>query len=215
VVIPTIPGREELLHEACRSVVGQTEWAHHHDAQPSFPFIVQRDPDRAGAATTRNRALDRVTTEWVAFLDDDDILYPTHLEHCLDAAEASGADLVYPYPDFAGHRDPLATLYRGRVMSPFGVPFGEEQEWWLRRRGGFIPVTHVVRRELVIRVGGFPQPGQFDVLPGNVSRDCEDFGLLLRLLDAGARFHHLPERTWLYRLHDANTGGRPPAAVVA
>jgi glycosyltransferase involved in cell wall biosynthesis len=214
VIIPTIPGREDLLRAATQSVLDQTEWVAH--PEQAFPgYVMQLDRDREGATTTRNKALQRVTTEWVAFLDDDDILYPDHLQACLDAAEQTGADLVYPYPDFAGQRDPLATLQNGRVVSPFGVPFGPEQEWWLRHRGGFIPVTHVVRRELVTRVGGFPQPGRFRASPGNISSDCEDFGLLLHLLDAGAQFHHLPERTWLYRLHDANTGGRPPAAVVA
>jgi glycosyltransferase involved in cell wall biosynthesis len=41
------------------------------------------------------------------------------------------------------------------------------------------------------------------------SRDCEDYGLLLRLLDAGYKFHHVTGvRTWIYNFHDANTGGR-------
>jgi glycosyltransferase involved in cell wall biosynthesis len=208
VIIPTIPGREALLNAACRSVVNQTEWVTHHPRRPPW-YWVEVDGARSGAAATRNRALQGVNTEWVAFLDDDDILYPQHLEVCLDAAESSGADLVYPYPDFGSHRDPLATLQNGRVVLPFGVPFGPEQEWWLRNKGGFIPVTHLVRRELVLQVGGFPEQGSFPVPAGNNSGQCEDYGLLIRLLDAGARFFHTPHRTWRYRLHADNTGGRP------
>lgn len=208
IIIPTIPGRGELRTRALRSAMFQTEWVAR--VQEDIPqWWVQYDEQREGAAKTRNRAIERTEAHWLAFLDDDDLLSPEHLEVCLDAAEKTGADLVYPYPDFGDHRDPLATLHNGRIVKPFGVPFGPEQEWWLRNMGNFIPVTHLVRRELVQQVGGFPEQGGFQVAAGNNSGDCEDFGLLLRLLDAGAKFHHVPQVTWVYRQHDSNTGGRP------
>lgn len=170
-------------------------------------IIVQYDSERRGAATTRNEALKAVRTHWVAFLDSDDWLYPNHLQVLLDAAEQSGADLVYPYFDTDGP-DVLCTSQFGKIVSPEGVPFTEEQKAWMYHRGGFIPVTHLCRTDRIKRAGGFPQQGKFPVKEGNVSGDCEDFGLLLRLLDRGARFHHVPVRTWFYRQHGANTGGR-------
>lgn len=200
IVIPTHQGRDPaLLMDAFASAVDQQ-----HKAEA---IIVQHDSERRGAAWTRNEALKSVRTHWVAFLDSDDWLYANHLQVLLDAAEESGADLVYPYFDTDGP-DVLSTSQFGRVVSPEGVPFGEEQKRWLYHRGGFIPVTHLCRTDRIKKAGGFPQQGRFQVLDGNISGDCEDFGLLLRLLDRGARFHHAPVRTWFYRQHGANTGGR-------
>jgi glycosyltransferase involved in cell wall biosynthesis len=200
VVIPTHGGRRELLTAAFASAIEQTH--------PPTAVVVQYDAEGRGAAWARNEALKSVRTHWVAFLDSDDLLYSNHLQVCLDAAQESGADLVYPYFDILGSHDVLATSQFGRVVNPEGVPFGPEQERWLRHRGGFIPVTHLCRTDRIKKAGGFPQPNSFPVPEGNVSADCEDYGLLLRLLDRGARFHHVPVRTWVYRVHAGNTGGR-------
>lgn len=199
VVIPTHDGASPWLTEAFASAVGQS---HTPEA-----VVVQLDRARRGAAWARNEALKSVRTHWVAFLDSDDYLYPQHLQVLLDAAEYSGADLVYPYFDTDGP-DVLATREYGQVVNPFGVAFGHEQEQWLRQRGGFIPVTHLCRVDRIKRAGGFPAQGRFKVPEGNVSGDCEDYGLLIALLDRGARFVHVPERTWFYRQHGGNTGGR-------
>lgn len=199
VVIPTINGREALLRRAVQSVQNQT--------LPTN-LIVELDDDRQGAAYTRNKALKRVTSTWTVFLDDDDELLPDHALLCLATAIINDADLVYPYPNFIGGPDPLATAYQGNVVSPFGVPFGPEQAQWLRRRGNFIPITYIVKTEHVKAVGGFPEPWQFPCEKTNISNDCEDFGLLLALLNYGTKFHHLPKKTWNVHIHDDNTGGK-------
>jgi len=200
VVIPTHPGRDPaMLQQAVHSATTQDE--------PPEAVIAVFDKERRGAAWTRNEALKSVRTHWVAFLDSDDWLYPQHLRVLLDAAQQSGADLVYPYFDTDGP-DVLCTSQYGKIVSPEGVPFGPEQERWLRHRGGFIPITHLCRADRVKKAGGFPAQGKFAVPEGNVSGDCEDYGMLIRLLDRGARFHHVAERTWFYRQHGDNTGGR-------
>lgn len=198
VVIPTIPGREDLLMRAGNSVAVQTY-------RPEEVFV-QVDDDRRGAAATRNEALQRVITEWVAWLDDDDELLPNHLEVCMDVAERGDVDLVYPGMIAVGGRDPLACPVNGILVNPYGVPFGPEQAHHLRTVGNFIPITWVGRTSLIRAVGGFPQPVP-DPTKGS-GRIEEDYGLLLKLLDAGARFAHVPARTWKYHFHDANTGGR-------
>jgi len=201
VAIPTIPERAHFLSKAVFSAANQE---HMPEA-----ILVAVDNEREGAAKTRNRIIQSIDTTWTAFLDDDDLLKPDHLQICIQALEETGADLVYPYPLFSNGKDPLATLQNGQVVIPFGVPFGPEQEWWFRNKGNFIPVTHVCRTSLVKEVGGFPEQGSFALPPGNNSGDCEDYGLLLKMLDAGAKFHHVPQRTWLYNFHDSNTGGKP------
>jgi len=61
---------------------------------------VLRTPSRVGVSAARNLGLEQVTTEWVAFLDDDDVWAPFHLSCLLDAigcAEDAGprVDLAY------------------------------------------------------------------------------------------------------------------------
>jgi glycosyltransferase involved in cell wall biosynthesis len=150
---------------------------------------VEEDHDRAGAAATRNRALATVTTEWVAFLDDDDILYPDHLLKLARYARLSGVDVAYPGYDVVGGDDPV---------NCFGIPFDAS----LLKRRNFIPVTVLARTELVRAAGGFQER------PDEHGDPCEDWGLWLSMLDGGAKFGHLPVKTWRWTLGDT-TKGRP------
>ena len=178
VVIPTIPGREELLNRAVRSVYAQTyQFAR---------LILQLDEDRQGAAATRNRALEQVDTEFVAFLDDDDELYPDHLKLCARSARLNHADVVYPGYD--AEDDPVGC---------FGLPFDAE----LLQQRNFIPVTTLCRTDAVRDAGGF-QPH-----PDENGDPCEDWGLWLAMAEQGATFVHLPVRTW--RWNPGGTKGRP------
>jgi glycosyltransferase involved in cell wall biosynthesis len=204
VVIPTIEGREELLHRAVASVQAQQV--------PVHSIQVQLDVDRRGAHWARNAAIEKVTTDWIAFLDDDDEFLPNHIRTLVRGANKSRADLVFSYAEFVDGRDPLACVHHGKLVAePINVPWTDEQAYWIRIKGNFIPVTYLVRTEAVRAVGGFPAPYTFSAMN---SRDCEDYGLILRLLDAGYKFHHCTGvRTWRYHFHDdgngvTNTGGR-------
>ena len=198
VVMPTIEGREALRERALASVRAQT-------VLPADTIVVVDDQLR-GAAWARNQGLARVRTRWVAWLDDDDELFPQHLEALLVGQGVSGADLVYSYPEFVGvdehgrpARDPLAVSQDGVWVKPFGVPFGPEQENHLRYQGNFIPVTYLADAAKVRAAGGFPPSGGKGME--------EDYQLLINLLNDGATFHHVAEITWRYHFHDANTGG--------
>lgn len=197
IVIATIPGREALLEEALASVAAQ------HRAPDQV--VVESDPSRTGAAATRNRALARVECDLVAWLDDDDLLLRNHvgalarvLEHEPDVG------LVYPVPRVVGGSEPTAVTVNGVWRKPWGVTFGPEQERHLRDLGSFIPITHMVRTDLVRAAGGFPDGV---VLPDGRYRG-EDEALLIALLDVGARFRHLNATTWVWRVHDAHTAGK-------
>lgn len=198
VIVPTIPGREQVLARALQSIADQTRLADQ--------VVVEPDNDRTGAAATRNRALEEVTCEWTAFLDDDDTWYPQHLERLLATASATDADLVYPWFDGINAAGVLATMWGGEQVTPFRVPFGAEQREQLLTVANFIPVTVLVRTGLLRAVGGFsPPPWQ---TPDN---PCEDWGAWVKLLHAGARFVHLPEVTWTWRSDVPHTSG---AAII-
>lgn len=195
VCIPTIPPRAAMLQRAIVSVTDQT-W-------PPEWISVALDTRGEGAAATRNRALETVKSEWVAFLDDDDQFLPHHLERLVAHADLTGADLVYPW-------------YEGININLFAVPDvdgigmvhpkGREWDWrlekHLRTQGNFIPVTVLARTELIQRVGGFKGSDDPTV------DQTDDWRCWIAMLDAGATFAHLPEATWRWNGHPGHTSGR-------
>jgi glycosyltransferase involved in cell wall biosynthesis len=181
VVMPSIPTRVDLRERALTSVYDQ-HWAPHD-------VIMPIDYTKTGAAATRNRGLRSVETEFVAFLDDDDQMLPVHLKRLLETQAETGADVVYPWFVIVGGIDPL---------NAFGKPFDPDE---LRRRN-YIPITLLARTEPLMDIGGFVNH------PDATTATCEDWYTWIRLVDIGATFVHLPERTWVWHHHGNNTGGR-------
>lgn len=169
VITPALPTRLKTLAECAASVAVQTLKPNAH--------LVGIDHHRKGAGATRNLLARGITTEWLAFLDDDDLLYPNHLELLVREGERAHADLVYPYCDVQG-RDGW------NPSRPFD-PVALEQ-------GNYIPVTVLIRTHVFHMANGFPA----DALHG-----WEDWALWLRLLKMGCRFACVEQPTWLYRLH--------------
>lgn len=170
-----------MLRRALWSVLAQTRLPR--------AVIVEFDGDHTGAAATKNRALARVDTEWVAWLDDDDQFLPLHLEALATAQQATGADVIYPWPVMDGADDPRPDR--------FGKPFDAAE----LRRGSYIPTTSLFRTSLAKAAGGFRSP------PGS---NYDDWGLYLGMLERGATFFHLPVRTWVWNVRPGmNTSGQP------
>ena len=193
VVVPTIADRsEDLLLRAMHSIEQQTIGLENIDIH------VMSDVDRLGPALMRNVGVKHAETEWVAFLDDDDEMLPSHLENLLEHAEKEQADVVYPWYIWVERgrirtdRDPL----RLHGASPLGQDFDAS----VLLGHNYIPVTTLVRRSAFIHAGGFPEPGEFD--------GPEDWGLWLRMLAVDAKFSHYPDRTWMWHRHPGQTGGR-------
>lgn len=181
-VIPSIPPRADVcLRRALASVMQQTRAV---DA-----ISVHVDHDRLGSAVNRTRALEQVRTEWTALLDDDDEWGPDHIALLWRHAQETQADLVYPWFNVPGGFDPWPHRE--------GRPFNREA----LRDENYIPITVLVRTELLLDVGGFTPKGP----PEN---PCDDWGTWDALLDAGAVFSHLNRRTWTWHWHGANTSGR-------
>lgn len=183
-VIPSIPTRRPLLRRALASVLAQT--------YPVDAISVSLDRQKRGSAANRTRALSGVGTEWTALLDDDDEWMPGHVEALMDHARETGADLVYPWFIVPEGWDPWPERE--------GQPFDEE----LLRTMNYIPITVLVRTDLLWDAGGFTVKD-----PLNTESLCDDWGTWERLIAAGAKFSHLNRRTWIWHWHGGNTSGRP------
>lgn len=206
VVIPTIKGRDDLLKRAVASIKEDM-------GRVLVAGAIEVDLGGLGPAACRNRAVVQtmnagLTPTWIAFLDDDDEFHPDHLARLVEHAVEQQADVVYPWFDLnvGGRMDNARgdNLLLVNGQSAFGSPFDGEA----LSRNNYIPVTALVRTSLFLQVGGFPDPNT-EAWP---HPDCEDWGLWLRLRDAGAVFSHLAERTWTWHWHGKNTSGRPDRA---
>lgn len=172
VLTPTIESRFELLHEAAMSVRNQTLRGVEHD--------VLLDAHGDGPAATRNLLLAAVTTPYVAFLDDDDLLDADHCERLLRLLEATHADVAYSW-----HRSGPATPRPRRW---------HEATRLMRGGRNVIPVTVLAKTASIIDAGGFDPADRY-----------EDYSLWLRMIERGCAFALEPAETWTYRL---STDGR-------
>lgn len=167
ILTPSLPERTALLHEAMRSVADQT-------VQPEA-HIIHIDYDRKPPAFAYNALVRAADSEWVSFLDDDDLLQPIHVETLEKSIDADpNVDVVYTRPHCVGH-----------VIDWYFEPFSPAT---LRRRS-IVPITAAVRREKYLEVGGMPNEWG------------ADWRLWQRILGAGGRFRALEQTTWQYRRH--------------
>jgi hypothetical protein len=224
VVIPSIPPRAELLQRAVASALDQT--------MPAAAISVAIDCDRLGAALTRQRALDAVQTRWVAFLDDDDEFRPNHLAALFSATVDFGALYVWSRFQTAiprrGMRIPTGNAEFDYVMRDGPAPLGAGTfEQWNDRQPAQTTITTLVSTELARSVGGFapavpcskagcPDPAREpyhlcvpDSVGGQRAGEDWDFTLRCRQAVLLSEMRHVPEVTWTWHHHGANTSGLP------
>jgi glycosyltransferase involved in cell wall biosynthesis len=171
-----------MLNRALVSVLNQLR-------QPDM-ILVGIDHDRLGAARNRNRMLSSVSTEWIAFLDDDDEMLTQHLLVLLQNSDDS-VDVVYTGCLVSGPQGEDIPLRE--EWGRFGEPFNG----LLLRKKSYLPVTSLVRTELA-------QRAHFHAPEGSI---YDDWGFYLDLLNQGARFLHVPQKTWIWHHTGPNTSG--------
>jgi len=97
-----------------------------------------------GPAIIRNRIVESLPAEidWLAFLDDDDIIFPNHLQ--LLAAQANKAEVIY--------------------SPPIGYGSGSIHAFNAKELPGrnHIGMTSLVRRSTFVAVGGFDLKAKFE-----------------------------------------------------
>jgi glycosyltransferase involved in cell wall biosynthesis len=133
-----------------------------------------------GPAASRNALLKHARGDWIVFLDSDDELLPDHLALRRDAIAAQPATELWLSP-----------------MRIVGNPFVPN----CLRPGEMIHVDRcigvgmlTVRREAILRVGGFPDVGY-----------AEDAALMTQLQIMGTRTAWLTHRSYVYHREHADS----------
>jgi glycosyltransferase involved in cell wall biosynthesis len=127
--------------------------------------------DKAGVAAARNAGVGRVSTDWVCFLDDDDLLHPDYLAHvesevlaapgigAMNAAFWSFAAEAGPDDEFSARTldeclEAIRTAVPKKDLGYLEIE-GRSFDLLLERMRGSMSTT-AVRRDLLLRAGGFP-----------------------------------------------------------
>jgi glycosyltransferase involved in cell wall biosynthesis len=200
VVIPAVSSA--YLGECLQSLVGQTfeNWqaivvadGYDHeciqgevDVLSDSRFSIINNVVNSGPGASRNIAIRRANTEWVAVVDSDDVLSPRFLETLLDVALATPrADAFFGDFEWIGDRT-------GRLR------------WGAQDLGEFltsrsIPGAGVVyRRAVWERAGGYCEA---DVVR---MAGIDDFEFWLKALKTGVRVGHVDEVLYFYRRHEGS-----------
>lgn len=187
VLTPSMPGREHLLAVAVESVAAQTVRPRAHLVRIAAPAR-ELGPNPIDAARQRNILWRTADTEWVAWLDDDDIWLPEHLA-TLAPALAPGVDVVYSHSALTNrHTD--VTDWRQEVLVN------------QLRANNCIASNAIVRRSAIEKVGGYPEDydyGRHAFATGRGAYTWEDWAMWVLLAESGARFVCVPAQTWEYR----------------
>ncbi|WP_404443965.1 glycosyltransferase family 2 protein [Microbacterium marinum] len=153
----------------------------------------------AGISAARNRGVQAAATDWIAFLDDDDVWHPDRLARqmaMLDSASSA-----------------VACATGGWYMRADGSRFGSDwvaipatRAELLRGDSPFPRVTTLtMKRSAYLSVGGCD----------TTMEPAEDNDLIMRLLLAGGEITTVPAPLVGYRRHDANVTTRSIRGRVA
>jgi glycosyltransferase involved in cell wall biosynthesis len=152
-----------------------------------FPITYVRNTVAAGRTAALNTGVERSRTNWIAFLDDDDILYPSHFDTLWSAVQENPGSLFF-YSNYN------RALLKSRLELFPLVTTGVEPFDYNRRKlllQNYIPIhTWLVAHECFDRVGCFETRMLM----------LEDYEFLLRLSRI-IDFHHVQRFTCEYRFY--------------
>ena len=165
-------------------------------AQSFSPKVTVIRRANSGVSATRNFGVSIANSNWIAFMDADDLWEPEYLEaHAEVITSASGLDLCY------SDRLHLVQQENGEfeIRERYRVSPQSQFRRAVLERSLFGPSCFTIRRSTFLAIGGFES--RFDAV--------EDWHLCLRLLQANAAFAHIPHPLVQYRVHAASITNNP------
>src|SRR3989304_7971813 len=110
--------------------------------------------ENKGLAAARNTAIKNASGQYIAYLDDDDILYPDHLETLVTFLETTNYKVAYT-DAYRAHQEKENGKY---VTKKRDVPYSFDFDYDLILTGNFIPVLCIMHEKSCIeKVGTFDE----------------------------------------------------------
>ena len=167
-----------------------------HSFEPRLGVLA--GPNR-GVSAARNRGITETASEWLVFLDADDLLVPGTLRRRLETAEATGADVVVcDWQEFSDDGDGAV---EGAVRSIDLTALEADAEIGCATHVWATTAALMYRRSLVEKIGGFRED-----LPV-----IQDARFLFDAAYHGARFAHSAHVGARYRITPQSLSRRDPA----
>jgi glycosyltransferase involved in cell wall biosynthesis len=157
---------ENWMRANCDSGIGLGLWQHASNAK---------------LAVTRNTGTHLSASDYCFFLDADNMIYPRCIEKHVEALEKR--------PDAAAAYG-LIEVFGGRS----GIMSAGVFEREALSHGNFIDAMAMIRRSVLINLGGFQ----------HIDHGWEDYDFWLRLCESGQKAIHIPEILSRYRQHAAS-----------
>jgi glycosyltransferase involved in cell wall biosynthesis/MoaA/NifB/PqqE/SkfB family radical SAM enzyme len=200
VIVPTY-NRPEMLKRAVESIASQTlqdvEIIIVNDGGLDVDQVLSglnrnrnivyvKHARNRGVAAARNSGLKLARGKFVAYLDDDDLFYPDHLETLVNFLETSGSKVAYTDAYRARFGETAEHLARSGDLR-YSSDFDQDQILV----HNFIPTLCLVHeRSILDEVGGFDESLQV----------YEDWDLWIRL-SGKFKFHHIQKVSCEYSWH--------------
>ena len=163
------------------------------------PRVLMFTGPNRGVSAARNRGIAETASEWIVFLDADDLLVPGTLRRRLETAEAIGADVVVcDWQEFSDGDDGAV---EGAVKSVDVTALGADAEIACATHVWATTAALMYRRSLVEKIGGFRED-----LPV-----IQDARFLFDAAYHGARFAHSAHVGARYRVTPQSLSRRDPA----
>jgi len=191
VIVPTY-NRPDMLINAVKSILGQTfsnyEIIVVNDGGEDVSELLEpsgnckirylRHDTNRGLSAARNTGIRAARGKYIAYLDDDDLFYPDHLEVLVNFLEAN--DFHVAYTD--AHRAYQERQGSRYITTKKEVPYSFDFDYERILRENFIPVLCVMHRRTCLDTVGF-----FD----ETLRSLEDWDLWMRM-SRNFHFAHIP-----------------------
>jgi len=144
-------------------------------------IIILEHEVQKGPAISRNTGIKVSRGEYIAFLDDDDIYYPEHVETLVSILERGFYKVAYTDAHCVTQRRENGIWYDEKIDTPYSIDFSRERLFI----HNYIPIiTMMCEKALLLKVGLFDES----------MKSLEDWELFIRL-SKETDFYHINKTT--------------------